>query len=71
MKIKKRISVIGDDLTFFQSAKDFMANRSTNVSYAVSVKQTLNHLFVHVAGNSRHNDRIGQQAARRFFPALR
>ena len=45
MKIKKRILVIGDDLTFFQSAKDFMANSSTEVSYAMSVKEALNFLL--------------------------
>ncbi len=45
MKIKKRILVIGDDLTFFQSAKDFMANSSTEVSYAMSVKEALNYLL--------------------------
>ena len=26
MKIEKRILIIGDDLTFLQSAKDFMSN---------------------------------------------
>ena len=45
MKIKKRILVIGDDLTFFQSAKDFMANSRTEVSYAMSVKEALNYLL--------------------------
>lgn len=45
MKIKKRILVLGDDLTFFQSAKDFMANSSTKVSYAMSVKEALNYLL--------------------------
>ena len=45
MKIKKRILVLGDDLTFFQSAKDFMANSSTEVSYAMSVKEALNYLL--------------------------
>lgn len=45
MKIKKRILVIGDDLTFFQSAKEFMANSSTEVSYAMSVKEALNYLL--------------------------
>jgi len=45
MKIEKRILIIGDDLTFFQSAKDFMANNSTEVSYAISVKEALNYLL--------------------------
>ena len=45
MKIKKRILVLGDDLTFFQWAKDFMANSSTEVSYAISVKEALNYLL--------------------------
>ena len=45
MKIEKRILIIGDDLTFFQSAKDFMSNSSTEVSYAMSVKEALNYLL--------------------------
>ena len=45
MKIEKRILIIGNDLTFFQSAKDFMSNSSTEVSYAMSVKEALNYLL--------------------------
>ena len=45
MKIEKRILIIDDDLTFFQSAKDFMSNSSTEVSYAMSVKEALNYLL--------------------------
>ena len=45
MKIEKRILIIGDDLTFLQSAKIFMTNSSTDVSYAISEKEALNYLL--------------------------
>lgn len=42
--LSKRILVIGDNLTVFESIKKFMENDSTGVSYTMSVKDSLNFL---------------------------
>lgn len=42
--LPKQILVIGDNLTVFQSIKKFMENDSTDVSYTMSVNDSLNFL---------------------------
>lgn len=44
MKIRNRILVIGDNLTVCQSVKKSMQNDSTDVNYAMSVREILNAL---------------------------
>ena len=43
--LSKRILVIGDDPTIFQSVRKFMQNDNTDVSYTMSVKEALNFLL--------------------------
>lgn len=43
--LSKRILVIGDNLTGFQSIKKFMENNNMDISYTMSVKDALNFLL--------------------------
>ena len=45
LNIKRRISVIDDNLKFFQSVKKYIQNDNTDVNYVMSVKETLNILL--------------------------